>query len=249
MNKFKILNLLLFVTVLFCFSAFTQPPLTVEEIIARSVKAHGGDALSNWKTMVIKGEGQYPDVGKMFRTEHIVYAEKPGKVRVERDLTKFEHGRLFYTFFYNNGVGWSQASLMPRYGAQFVSFKRYLDQCDGIAYYAENAAFTQKPDEELNGKPVYVIDAVIKSDTTSLYIDKTSFYFLQEKYKSRNNTITRTFSDFKKFGKVNFSTTIVETSTSRRGEMVLNYKLNTIEYNVPIESWLFEEDMPKSDKK
>ena len=83
------------------FAGCSQPDLEdPQEIIARSLKKHGSEALANWETMVIKGEVFQDDVGHTFRGEYLQYAQKPDKLRIDRNLTKFERGRLFYTYIY-----------------------------------------------------------------------------------------------------------------------------------------------------
>jgi len=225
------------------FIVCSQPPIEdPSEILSRSVEKHGSEALSNWETMVVKGEVVQEDIG-FFRGEYLQYAQKPDKFRAERDLTKFERGRLFYTYIYNNGVGWMQTNLMPSYREQYSkAFKRWLDRCDGIAYYAQNAEkLEKKPDEKVNGKDAYVVSAIIDTDTTTLYIDKKNFHFVQDVYKN----VTRIYSEFKKFGETIHATEIKEIQTRGENTSEVSFKYNTIEYNVPIEQWIFEEDMPK----
>lgn len=224
-------------------AGYSQQPMSPEEIMARSVARHGGDALTDWKTMVIKGEVNQPDGNIRFRGEYLLYAQKPDKLRVERDLTKFERGRFFLSYIYNNGQGWILRNLIPSYRKEYAKLlKRWLDSCDGIAYFANSAdTLTLKLEETVNGKQAYVITAVIGDDTTTLYIDKESFYLIQEEY----DNVKRLYSEFKKFGNTVHATHIDEITTGRR-TMEINFIYNTIEYNVPIDQELFEEDKPKS---
>lgn len=221
----------------------SQEPTTAGDIIAKSVERHGGEALTDWETMVIEGEVNQRDNRLRFRGEYLLFARKPDKLRIERDLTKYERGRYFFTYIYNNGVGWSIRNLIPSYSGRYAEqYKRWLDKCDGIAYYAQNAeALILKPEETVNGKPAYVITAAVGNDSTNLYIDKKSFYLVQETYGS----VKRVFSDFKKFGKTVHAARIDEITTSRRSANEDNFIYYSIEYNVPIDPLLFEEDMPR----
>jgi len=229
------------------------PPQTAEEIVNRSVEAHGGSALTDWNTMIIQGETTFPDIGRMFRAEYLLFAEKPGKVRVEKDLTKFEHGRLFYTYIYNNGTGWMQRNLKPAYSNEFHSqHERLFNQCEGIAYYANNAQLRLKSEAEADTVGVYVIEAVVDNDTTQLYIDPDSFYLVQEKfsYSTRGRSVakTRKFSEFKKFGNIILPVKTVEIF-SGEPPTIFTTTYNSVEFDQPIEAWMFEEDMPKTAEK
>lgn len=109
-------------------------PQTADEIIARSVKAHGGEeALTTWQTMTVKGEVNQQDGRLWFRGEYLVYAQKPDKLRIER-------GRLFFCEILNGGKGWMIRNLIPSYREELAGiYKAKLDRLDGIAFYAQNA--------------------------------------------------------------------------------------------------------------
>ena len=96
------------------------PPQTAQEVLERSFAAQGGDSLTQWNTLTIKG------------TVVILLVDKPDKLRLEQDMTA-DRGRLFYEYFLNSGVAWSRTNLIPRPG-DLKQMKRLLNQCDGIAY-------------------------------------------------------------------------------------------------------------------
>lgn len=237
---------MILITALFAFlvsGCSTAPvPQSAEELVALSIEAHGGDALTGWNTMIIKGETEYPDLGKLFRAEYLVYAEAGNKVRVEQDLTKFERGRLFFTSIYNDGTGWMQRNLKPAYNDRFSrDFKRNLSLCCGIKYYADNYDLTMLEDEQLDGRDVYVLSATTETDTTKLFIDKKDFYLVREEYPRK----TRIYSDFKDYGDLVLPAKTVDVIV-RQDTMRLTTHYNTVEFDVPIESWMFTEDMPKT---
>ncbi len=217
----------------------SQAPQTADEILARSVASHGGEALSRWSTLTIKGTVVMAD-GIDFDAGYLLFAEKPGKLRVERDLTAAK-GRLFYEYFMNNGVAWNRFNLIPREG-DLNEMERMLNQCDGIAYYAANAdELILKEDDVVETVPAYVVQAVIGEESTDLYFDKESFHLVQEKF----DATTRVFSDFRRFGDVVLAGKVLEITETKNGERRLPITYETVEYDVPIEGWLFEEDMPK----
>jgi hypothetical protein len=230
-----------------------QRPGTAREILARSLAAHGGEALSRWSTLTIKGTVVMND-GTDYDAAYLLLVQKPGKVRLEQDMTA-AGGRLFYEYFLNSGVAWSRRNLIPGPG-DLAQMNRLLHRCDGIAYYAQRAdRLVLKEDgaaeiREKQGKageksgvsiPSYVVEAAVGEEKTELYIDKKTYYLVQEKYDNR----TQIYSDFKKFGSVVLPSRIWEIVSAQRGERVLPITCRSVEYDVPIESWLFEEDMPR----
>jgi len=230
--------------------------ITPKDVVSRSLKAHGGDKLTNWKSMTIQGTIDMAD-GITFRAAYLIFAE-PGKLRIERDMTVTQGGRYFYEDFLNGEVAWSRRNLIPSRG-NLEDMKKKMNQCFGIAFYANRAEslvqkddatveWREKPDLQSNSykvvasRPAYVISALIGKETTDLYIDKESFYFLQE----ASGRSKRVFWDFKKFGEATLPTKILEITAGSQGEQITPYTYETVKFNVPIEEWLFTEDMPKS---
>lgn len=248
MNKIQgiIYKFMICLSILFCVSYCSKTPETAEEIVARSLKAHGGGALSDWKSIIITGEAEIEDVVLKLRSEYKILAEKPDKVRMEIDQTKFERGRQLFAYIYNNGKGWMHRNLIPFYSPAYEKIhKRYYTHCFGIAYYSENASLFLKPEEKIEDKDVYVLGAVTDSDTSIISIDKNKFHFVREQYKDARGTVTRTYSEFKKIGKAVYPTKVLE-SIKGRTEREVEIKYNDIKFNLPIEAWMFEEDMPET---
>jgi hypothetical protein len=228
---------------------------TPRDILGLSVKAHGGDSLTNWKSMTIRGTIDMAD-GITFRAAYLVFAE-PGKLRIERDMTVSQGGRYFYEDFLNGELAWNRRNLIPG-RANLEEMKKKLRGCYGIAWYANKAEslvqkedavveWREKPDLQSNdfkvvaSRPAYVITATIGKEQTDLYIDKSTYFFLQEA-AGRSRQI---FWDFKKFGEVTMPTRLLEIATGPRGEQITPYGYDIVKFNVPIDGWLFTEDMPK----
>lgn len=240
MRQLALLTFTTWLTILFG-NGCSQKPLSAEQILARSVEAHGGEALTNWQTMVIKGEVHQQDGGRWYRGEYTLYAQKPDKLRVERDLTKFERGRFFFSDILNGDKGWMLQNLMPVYRNGLAQQNRArLDRCDGIAFYANQAdSLSLAGEETVEGKPTYVVAALIGDDTVKLNIDSESFYLVQE----TDGDMNIIYSDFKEFGETVRASQIREITSGERS-VEIRYIYNTIDLDVPIESMLFEEDMP-----
>ncbi len=228
---------------------------TPKDILGRSVRAHGGESLTNWKSMIIQGTIDMPD-GIVFRAAYLVFAE-PGKLRIERDMTVSQGGRYFYEDLLNGELAWNRRNLIPG-RANLEEMKKKMNQCYGIAWYAGKAdSLVQKEDAVVEwrekadlqssdfkvvaSRPAYVISATIGKDQTDLYIDKSTYFFLQE----ASGRARRVFWDFKKFGEVTMPTRVLEITTGSRGEQMTPYSYNVVRFNVPIEDWLFTEDMPR----
>jgi outer membrane lipoprotein-sorting protein len=216
---------------------------TAGEIVAESVRAHGGTALTDWKTMVVRGESYQKDGRLWFRGEYIVYAQKPDKIRMETDLTKFERGRFFYSEILNGDRGWMVRNLLPVYRDEFADrFKAKLDRCDGIGFYAANAdSLTLVREDEIEGQAVYVIEATLGERTATLTIDRESFLLLKEEV----GNVTLVYSEFKELGGALRASKIHEVTAGNR-TVEITYTYNSVEVDVEIDPILFEEEMPTS---
>ena len=232
-----------------------QSESTPRDILNRSLAAHGGEKLSQWTSLEIRGTVDMLD-GITFRGAFRLLAKSPGKLRVERDFTVTKGGRYFYEDFLNNGVAWSRRNLVPVRG-NLDDMNRWWSRCYGIAHYAAKADnLTRKEDSAVEwreksdlqsteyrvvaSRPAYVITAVIGGNSADLYIDKETFYFLQE-VAGRSK---RLFWDFKKFGDVTWPTSVLEITSGTRAEQITPFVYESVRYNVAIEDWLFTEDMP-----
>jgi hypothetical protein len=235
------------------------PPRTAAAIVARSVEAHGGDKLAGWQTLTLTGTVEMQD-GITYNAAYLVQAKPPGQIRVEQDLTA-DRGRAFYEYFLNHGVAWSRRNLVPG-RADVKRLQRWMNQCYGIAYYAGHAkSMSLKPDGAVEwktrdggeGAPWRVVDATpawvvsVTTDdgaTADLFIDKKSFYLLQESTPDGR----RQFRDFTAFEGVVWPTRVLEITRNQKAEVYTPYTYTDVKYNRPIEDWVFAEDMPAKGK-
>jgi hypothetical protein len=224
-------------------------------VVAQSVQAHGGDALTSWQTLKITGTVVMQD-GIAYTGAYTLYAKAPDRLRVEHDATA-DRGRAFYDYFLNNGVAWSRRNLIP--GTLEVDrIQRWMDQCYGIAYYARpGVALELLPETELAWPPqaapaagqpapvatrtVWVIAATVGTERRQLFIDRETGRFLQEAAPQ----VTRVYWDFKSFDGMLVPTRILEISKTRQGESRTPFTWTEVKRNVPIEDWRFTEDMPR----
>ncbi len=229
-----------------------QPP-TPQDLLARSVAAHGGDKLTNWKTLTVRGTVPMMD-GIEYNAAYLLQAKVPGKVKVEQDMTA-DHGRAIYEYFLNDGVAWTRRNLIAAsYDA--ARMQRVLNQCFGIAYYAREGKSPElRPDADVTwtpppptkgatGVPVtrraFVIDVRIGDEPREIYIDKETWHFIKEV----TPTATRVYWDFKPFAGVTWATRVLETTRARQGEQQTPYTFTSVTYNAAIADWIFAEDMP-----
>jgi len=231
-----------------------RPPATAEELLARSVAAHGGVRLSSWRTMAITGTIEMQD-GITYRAAYRVQAKMPDKLKVEQDMTVDRGGRYVYEYFRNGGQAWSRRNLIVG-KADPVRLERWTNQCFGVAYYAKHAtAMALKPDGTADWmtksadeyhvterRPAYVVAVTTATGSTDLYIDKSTFYLLQEVAADSR----RLYSGFRSFGGAIHPTRILEITRGRGGaDAITPITYDVIRYDVPIEDWVFEEDMPR----
>jgi hypothetical protein len=231
-------------------TAAAQP--TAAEIVARSVRAHGGEALTTWRTLKITGTVVMQD-GIAYTGAYTLLAKAPDRLRVEHDATA-DRGRAFYEYFLNGGVAWSRRNLIP--GTLEVDrIRRWLEQCYGIAFYATPGITLELADTEGHvfwppsltpGEPepqrkVWLIVATVGAERRYLAIDQETARLLQVATPEGS----RVYWDFKTFEGMLMPTRIIENTKTRQGETRTPYTWTDVKRNVPIEDWRFAEDMPK----
>jgi hypothetical protein len=231
-----------------------QPPATAEDVLARSVAAHGGERLSSWKTMAITGTQEMED-GITYRAAYRVLAKMPDKLKVEQDMTADRGGRYVYEYFRNGSQTWSRRNLIPG-KADPARLDRWMNQCFGVAYYAKHStSLALKPEatsdwmtksgagyQVTERRPAYVVTVTTPAGSADLYIDKSTFYLLQE----TSPDVRRLYSAFRDFAGTFHPTRILEITKGRSGaEVITPITWDSIRYGEPIEDWIFEEDMPK----
>ncbi len=254
MRNSQVYLMILICAVLFACGCSEAPPETAEELVARSVKVHGGDKLTSWNTMTIVGTVPVQDLN-VHNARYSLMADRSGKLRAEIDHT-VDKGRVFTDYFLNDGIAWQRRNLIP-WQSNAAGLQIWLNQLDGIKYYADNAdELFMKDDDaviwkespnvysfefsQVDETEAYVVAAVIAGDTTNLYFDKSNLRFIQEGFGNRK----RVFRDFQNFGGVLHPTRINEVTSGRRGEYITAYRYSEIKYNVEIEPYMFTEDMP-----
>lgn len=234
-------------------SAPAQAPGSAGEVLGRSVAAHGGDRLSSWRTMAITGTIEMED-GITYRAAYRVLAKMPDKLKVEQDMTADRGGRYVYEYFRNGDVTWSRRNLIPG-KADARRLDRWMNQCFGVAYYAKHAtplalsaeatsdwmAKSAAGYQVMERRPAYVVTATTQAGSTDLYIDKKTFYLLEE----RTADGRRLYSGFRDFGGTVHPTRILEITKGRTGEVITPITYESVRYGDPIEDRVFEEDMPK----
>jgi hypothetical protein len=252
-------------------ATWAQAQPTAQELVARSVQAHGGDKLTSWKTITIKGTVAMQD-GITYTGAYLLFAKAPDRLRVEHDATVDRGGRAFYEYYLNAGVAWSRRNLIP--GALEVDrIQRWLDQCYGIAFYARPAVKLElKGEAEMAWPPeigpaaatpagapapaawvaavavprrVWIIVAAIGTDTRELAIDQATSRFLREVA----GDVTRVYWDFAPFDGALMPTRVLEIAKTRQGETKTPFTWKTVVHDAPIEDWRFAEDMPAVPKR
>jgi hypothetical protein len=237
------------------FSAPAAAQPTAADVVARSLKAHGGDALTSWQTLKITGTVLMQD-GIAYTGAYTLLAKAPDRLRVEHDATA-DRGRAFYEYFLNGGTAWSRRNLVPG-TLEADRIRRWMDQCYGIAFYSRpEVTLESLRDAELAWPPepaaaagaaspaakrkVWIVVAAVGAERRELFIDQETGHFIQEVTPQA----TRVYWDFKAFDGMVMPTRILEITKTRQGESRTPYTWAEVKRNVPIEDWRFTEDMPK----
>ena len=231
-----------------------RAPKTAEDVLARSLKAHGGETLGGWKTLTVRGRVEMQD-GITYNAAFLLQAKAPGRVRVEQDMTA-DRGRIFHDLFLNEGQAWSRRNLVVNPRGNVKQMQRWLRHAYGIAYYARHGTgATLGPDETVEWKsqpdaagkvetvarPAFVVTTKVDGETVKLFVDKETFYLIQESWPDGR----RVHRDFKHFGTVVFPTRVLDIAVGREGrETLLPYTYESVTFDTPIEDWVFAEDRP-----
>ncbi len=233
-------------------TACSRSPRTAEEIVARSVAAHGGAKLTKWQTLTVRGRAEMMDL-IIYEAAYTLQAKAPGKLYVEYNMIAGK-GRTFREYFLNDGAAWSRQNLVVG-KANLKQLRRWFGQCMGVARYANLPGGVtlngesvvewkaKKPGagyETVETRPAYRISAVIDGETTEICIDKQSFFLAQETTAGTR----RTYHNFKSVAGVVWPTEVLEIVSGRQGETVTPITYQSIIYDQPIEDWVFAEDMP-----
>jgi hypothetical protein len=233
--------------------ACSRAPKTADEVVERSIAAHGGPALTEWRTLTMRGRIRMQD-GITYNAGYLLLARAPDKLRVEHDMTR-DRGRLFYEYFMNGRATWSRANLVTGSGNP-KQLQRWLLQSLGPAQLRRGAVsgLTLKPDgvaewREPDGKawratdprPAYLVSYARDGEPCQVAVDKETHYLLAEDWPGGR----RLYRGFRRFGAVTVATRIVEITKGRQADTVTAITLESVVHNEPIEDWLFTEDMPK----
>ncbi len=228
------------------------PLQTGDDLLARSFRAHGGEKLSSWRTIDITGTIDMED-GITYRSAYRIRARQPDKLKVDQDMTVARGGRYFYEYFRNGDLVWSRRNLVVG-KADPARVARWMNQCFGVGYYAKQATAVALEGDGTSEwmtksgtayqvseqRPAHVVTVTLPAGSADLYIDKATFYLLEE----RTQDSRRLYSGFKTFeGRVH-PTLILEITKGRNGEVFTPITYDNVRYDTPIEDWIFEEDMP-----
>jgi hypothetical protein len=232
-----------------------SPGPAARDLVAHSTAVHGGDRLTAWKTLTIRGTVAMQD-GITYNGAYTLLAKAPDRVRVEHDATA-DRGRAFYEYYLNGGVSWTRRNLIPA-AFDAARIQRWLAECYGIAFYARpEVALDLKGEASIPWPPgaeppraadaaaapsrqVWLITAKVGTETRELAIDRETSRFLREVA----GDTTRVYWDFAAFDGALMPTRILETVKTRQGETRTPFTWTTVVHDAPIEDWRFTEDMP-----
>jgi hypothetical protein len=243
MYRYRFIVYLILFSLLNIFISFSQQD--AKEIVEKSVKAYGGfNKLTQWKTMVLKGV-IISDRSEAIKMKGALtrYTVKPDKLRIDQDFTAFEPNAEIRSYIYNNDQAWAIANLIPFYSNNYKpSMKAALDRVDGMAFYLKKSkSLLLLPEQIINNKPEHVIESITENDTTFLYIDKKTYFLVQDSLKNTKML----YSSFKKFDGIYYPTAYDQVVYTPQRMVVNKFKIDKVQYNVKIDPKLFEEEKQK----
>jgi hypothetical protein len=228
-------------------------PKTADQVLDRAIAAHGGAALTTWKTLSVRGRIRMQD-GIAYKAGYLLLARWPDKLRVEHDATK-DRGRRFDEYFLDGTVAWSRANLVVG-TANAKQLRRWFLQALGPAQgrHGTLTGLTLRPDavvpwleedgdgwRETDPRPADVIAFSRDGEAYELYFDKKTFQLLQESWPGGR----RLYRDFRRFGAVTWPTRVLEITRGRQSDVVTPITFESVTYDGALEDWLFTEDRPR----
>ena len=230
-----------------------QTPSSGQAVLERAIAAHGGSRLTAWRTLTVKGIVRMRD-GISYSAAFTLRAAKPGRVRVDQDMTA-DQGRLFFEYFLHDGVAWMRRNLVvSTYDAKRM--QRWLAHADGVAAYAGQAGQSElkgetdvvwprdpeRPDDDVPAvrRAVRIAIGAGGEAPVELLIDASSHHLIGEV----SGGTTRLYTDFKSFAGVRWPTRVLEIARGRQGDTLTPFTYTSVTYNTPIEDWVFTEDKP-----
>jgi outer membrane lipoprotein-sorting protein len=199
-----------------------------------------------WTTRVEKGlQISWDTEGwGTLKAEYTRSIKKPDKVRIDQDNSAYDHP--FFRMYYLNGDdAWYMTNLTPGRNPQVTaSLKTLLERADGIKYYlsACDTFFTEAhvpADTILSSVGLVRAGCVLKGDTTLFDLDGKT-HVLKRRVENKGSRAT-IFDDYRAVGGrlVPFHVTVYDA-----GKKTNEFLWREVEFDVPVDDALFEENRP-----
>lgn len=209
---------------------------TVEQVLGKYVEAIGGSAAhQKLTTRVAKGEWENATRGVRFPIE--IYAKAPNK-RVE--LLDAAENRGATGRGYDGTAGWSmnytETGLRPLEGAELAAMGRESDFYRAIRLDRLYLRLTVLGAERINGREVYVVEAVPESgDSEKLYFDRETGLLTRRDVVYGKTPVQHYYEDYREIDGVKLPFVL-----RSEGPVRVITRLTEIRHNVTIEDAKFK---------
>lgn len=217
-----------------------QAAPTVDEIIARHLKAIGGvETYKKIKTRRIEAVFDLPALGAP--ADMTILSKAPDKMHTTMDIPNM--GTI--TEGYDGSVAWTKnplSGITEKTGGQLKQTQRQADFYRDVEFQSRYATLEYSGTESVNGKPAYVLKGTYEDGSVeSLYIDSESYLMVQvaaavELPTGKANTTIR-LGDYREVDgiQIPFSIQMIEPP-----EAAFTMTIKAVKHNVPVDDQIFK---------
>ncbi len=204
------------------------------ELLKQMIEAHGGEAFLQQRSQISRGTGtvQMPGAPQPMALEtYLRYQAFPDRFRAE---IKLAFGPMLQVF--DGESGW--VTMMGQTRDQSAQFKEQLHYgVDALRYLDSGYELRPSPDEELDGRPVKVVEAEGPEGRVNRYfVDAETHLVAKVAYEVEARQIEQVVGDYKVIEGIPVAH---HTAISVNGAPYLDLQLSEVEINSEIDEALF----------
>jgi outer membrane lipoprotein-sorting protein len=223
---------------------FAQKEFKADEIIEKSISAQGGkEVLKSLSSGIMESELTIYAEGNVIRGKRTTYIEyNPLKMRIEDKINT-----MTSTIVYDGQKGWMiQDGKVQELPEEWISyFKNSEKRLNILLEYKSKEIRTESLGlKETGDKVAYAIKFTDKDGEWMIfYFDSESFIPIKQEFNSINpetGTVSKTEILLDNYSKILDILTPMKVTVLRDGQKVMEVNFKNVQYNVPIESSLFQ---------
>lgn len=235
----KILLILLFPSLL-----FAQKDLKVDEIIEKSISAQGGrETLESLSSGIMQSELTIYTGGNVMNGQRVTFIEyKPLKMRIEDKINSIKTVTV-----YDGQKGWmEQGGKIQELPEEWISYFKNSEKRLNILLEYKNREI--KPEllemKQVGEKNSYAVKLTDKEGEWMIfYFDEENFLPIKQEFNSLNpetGVLSKTELLLENYTKILDILTPMRIIVLRDGQKVMEINFKNIQFNIPIDSSLFE---------